>query len=88
MIDEKALEKISQLRADRKDLIKAYEWFSDDNHDGYCQLPTDYEKYVSMSSSAFLNFLLGQIEILIKELISLGFQPSPLDLKEGAKAND
>ncbi len=82
MIDEKALEKISHLRADRKNLSDAFEWFSDDNHNGYCQIPTDYEKEVSIPAEAFLKFLLDQIEIVDKQLFSLGFQPSPLNENE------
>ena len=83
MIDEKTLEEISKLRTDRGHLINAYEWFSDDNLNGYCSIPTDYEKDVKVSADAFLGFLLEQIAVVDKQLTSLGFQPSPLDLKEG-----
>lgn len=88
MIDEKALEEISKLRTDRGQLINAYEWFSDDNSNGYCSIPTDYEKDVEISADAFLGFLLEQISNVDKQLISLGFQPSPFNLEEEAKAND
>lgn len=85
MIDEKTLEEILQLKKDRNNLLVVHNYYSYHSNGGYCALETSHGEYVAIPADAFLGFLLEQISNVDKQLISLGFQPSPLDLKEGEK---
>lgn len=81
MIDEKALEEILALKKERQELIEGLKYT--DGCGGMCRIDFEYDKSVNVDFRKLYDFFGEHIERLDEKLTSLGFQPSPLDLKEG-----
>ncbi|MBO6550724.1 MAG: hypothetical protein JJ964_14030 [Rhizobiales bacterium] len=87
MIDHKTLDEINRLAEYRGSLVRSLPVIDRESHGNSISLKLDDDRnvWISLSAEKIKRLVHDEIENINSQLISLGFQPSPLDLKEGEK---